>query len=59
MHDDNQTLNLSLTSLPNFRKRRYLGDDLCLPLSEFLPEDQQRVRELYAFLECRRSPLSV
>lgn len=37
--------------LPNYRKRRYLGDDLCLPVSEFTEPDQERIRQLYVFLE--------
>lgn len=48
----NQELSdLAPALLPNFRKRRYLGDDLCLPLSQFTPADQERVRRLYQLLE--------
>ncbi len=44
-------LELAPHSLPNFRKRRYLGDDLCLPLPDFTRADQERIRALYVFLE--------
>lgn len=44
-------LALAPTALPNYRKRRYLGDDLCLPVSQFIAADQERIRELYDFLE--------
>lgn len=37
--------------LRNYRKRRYLGDDLCLPVSAFAPADQGRLRRLYDFLQ--------
>ena len=50
MTDDHNSLRLRPSSLPNFRKRRYLGDDLCLPMHAFTEADQQRVRDLYAFL---------
>lgn len=37
--------------LPNYRKRRYLGDDLCLPVTHFAASDQERIRALYELLE--------
>lgn len=37
--------------LPNYRKRRYLGDDLCLPMTAFSVGDQGRLRRLYDFLQ--------
>jgi signal transduction histidine kinase len=46
-----ELLELAPLALPNSRKRRYLGDDLCLPLSEFTIVDQERVVALYNFLE--------
>ncbi len=51
MSDDALLPSLRTDSLPNFRKRRYLGDDLCLPLSAFTAADGERVRELYDFLQ--------
>jgi signal transduction histidine kinase len=44
-------LDLAPLDLPNHRVRRYLGDDLCLPLSTFAPVDQELIRALYAFLQ--------
>lgn len=49
--DLNSLLQLRSDHLQNFRKRRYLGDDLCLPLSAFVAADQRRIRELYDLLE--------
>lgn len=46
-----QLLELAPVALPNFRKRRYLGDDLCLPVAAFIAADQERIRALYALLE--------
>jgi signal transduction histidine kinase len=46
-----QLLDLAPVRLPNYRKRRYLGDDLCLPMAEFTAADAERIRNLYAFLE--------
>ncbi len=46
-----QLLALAPLELPNYRKRRYLGDDLCLPVSDFTEPDQERIRALYDFLE--------
>ena len=46
-----QLLELAPLTLPNFRKRRYLGDDLCLPVSDFTPADEERIRALYVLLE--------
>ena len=46
-----QLLDLAPVSLPNYRKRRYLGDDLCLPVAIFIAADQERVRVLYNLLE--------
>lgn len=37
--------------LLNYRKRRYLGDDLCLPMAAFSPGDQGRLQRLYGFLQ--------
>jgi signal transduction histidine kinase len=51
IEDDNSLLQLRSDNLQNFRKRRYLGDDLCLPLTAFVPEDQRRIRDLYDLLE--------
>ncbi len=51
LEDDNALLQLRSDYLQNFRKRRYLGDDLCLPLTAFVAEDQRRIRELYDLLE--------
>jgi signal transduction histidine kinase len=50
MHKD-QLLALAPLELPNYRKRRYLGDDLCLPVADFTEPDQTRIRQLYDFLE--------
>jgi len=44
-------LDLAPIELPNFRVRRYRGDNLCLPISEFLEEDQDRLRKLYTYLQ--------
>ncbi|HEX8295594.1 MAG TPA: hypothetical protein VF593_04805 [Chthoniobacteraceae bacterium] len=44
-------LDLAPLSLRNHRLRRYLGDDLCSPLSSFEPVDQILIRKLYAFLQ--------
>ncbi len=41
---------LAPTSLRNSRPRRYLGDDMCLPLLAFVAPDQERIRSLYKFL---------
>ena len=46
-----QLLELAPVRLANYRQRRYLGDDLCLPMAEFAAADAERVRDLYAFLE--------
>ena len=48
---NDQLLELAPLALPNYRKRRYLGDDLCLPLSEFTRADEERIRALYVLLE--------
>ena len=37
--------------LPNHRKGRYRGDDLCLSVTEFTPEDQAAVATIYRFLQ--------
>lgn len=37
--------------LRNHRKRRYVGDDLCLPTTAFSAGDQGRLRRLYDFLQ--------
>jgi signal transduction histidine kinase len=42
---------LAPLALPNFRVRRYHGDDLCLPISAFVEEDRERLRALYGFLQ--------
>ncbi len=39
------------SSLKNFRKGRYRGDDFCLPLSDFAEPDQVHLLTLYRFLE--------
>ena len=52
MTDSHQALlALAPPALPNFRVRRYLGDDFCLPLSAFLKEDSDRLQTLYGFLQ--------
>lgn len=48
---DPRYIALAPTTLPNFRTRRYLGDDLCLAVDAFTPEDQSILRDLYAFLQ--------
>jgi hypothetical protein len=42
---------LAPLELPNFRQRRYHGDDLCLPLSTFEEKDRARLGTLYDFLQ--------
>jgi signal transduction histidine kinase len=42
---------LAPLDLPNFRTRRYLGDDLCLPLTAFAEVDRVVIRELYEVLQ--------
>lgn len=49
IHDE--LLGLAPLTFTNYRQRRYLGDDLCLPLAEFTAADQARVRALYEFLQ--------
>ena len=44
-------------ALVNHRRGRYLGDDLCLPMSEFAGSDRDRIREIYRFLEKMFVPL--
>lgn len=44
-------LALAPLTLKNRRRGRYLGDDFCLPVSAFAAADQERLRELYDFLE--------
>lgn len=44
-------LGLAPTTLRNGRIRRYHGDNLAVPMSAFVAEDQERLRELYAFLQ--------
>ena len=51
MMTTDKLLELAPLTLPNYRKRRYLGDDLCLPLSDFAPTDAERIRTLYDILE--------
>ncbi len=44
-------LDLAPLDLRSQRALRYLGDDLCLPLSDFSSTDQTRIRHLYHLLE--------
>ena len=44
-------LALAPISLRNNRKRRYRGEEMCLPMSVFAPADQERIHGLYRFLE--------
>lgn len=42
---------LAPADLPNHRVKRYKGDDLALPVSEFVAEDQLTLRKIYTFLQ--------
>ncbi len=42
---------LATASLQNFRKRRYRGDNVCLPLPAFAEVDRRYLRTIYQFLE--------
>lgn len=50
MMDMSSLQDIAPLHLVNFRVRRYLGDDICLPLDSFAKIDQGILRELYAFL---------
>ncbi|MDB6171458.1 MAG: hypothetical protein JWL59_769 [Chthoniobacteraceae bacterium] len=44
-------LRLAPLKLTNYRVRRYRGDDLCLPLSAFSKDDQERLQAMYLYLQ--------
>jgi signal transduction histidine kinase len=51
-------LGLAPLALTNYRVRRYQGDDLCLPVSAFVDEDQERLRALYSYLQALMATLA-
>lgn len=50
--------NLAPGNLPNFRLRRYQGDHLCLPVSDFTKDDGERLFQLYHWLQGLMDTLS-
>lgn len=51
MTEDETLYALAPAALPNLRLRRYLGDDLCLPITAFTAEDARLLRTIYDFLQ--------
>lgn len=48
---ESEFLALAPIVLRNYRNRRFRGDEMSLPISAFARKDQERVRDLYDFLE--------